>query len=406
MTNTWLLAQILKEETDINHPLTLKEIAALYKEKAGITFINEQTISSTINNIKNIEPHISINYVPEKGYYIDQEKQASAIASTIKEMLGEKEKIINVDEVIAELISPLSKYQKQTIIEKYKLDIKTIIGPTTLEIFLNSIKKYLVDITTNNEKYIGIPLSLNARTFYFKVISFEENSFKIVHGKLSDIKEIKILTDEYIKENNLPDVSHFLKEVIKKEEESRLAFKDTDEKDSMGFVFKGELPKQDFCYIYLDEYHHYFYSYSPNKLDKEDFEKSLEQLFFNLTPNERAIIFIDKNVSIDNFLTFNENPVKFQDFINKFTRLLQGFSKANTLSFRKHDALVALSYIVKASRELQFSGKKNILIKLVNSLKSIKMPEEIYNSLICTIYSYDFDEITRSHFLNNDTFKA
>lgn len=187
------LIEILRENTDINHTLSLKEIANLLMDK-GIVIKNRKTLYDDFKILN--EYGYEVEYA--NGYYLTDNPFSQ---SELKIIIDSLNSLKNLDDnVLNKLIDKLYSFQskyKRSLLKKleYRTKHKDKKFINRLEDVMQSIEtNNLVKIKRNNKEEETIaPLFLHRSNDFYYLYYHYENSDKIYHTRFDNIQTIKLL---------------------------------------------------------------------------------------------------------------------------------------------------------------------------------------------------------------------
>ncbi|MDO4940783.1 MAG: WYL domain-containing protein [Erysipelotrichaceae bacterium] len=211
------LIKILRENTDIDHQLSLKNIITLLQEN-DIEIKNRKTLYEDFKVLSDYGYQIEY----DEGYYLSE---SPFTISEIKVIVDSITSLKNIDDkvmhnLLAKLYSFLSKYEKKLLVSlEYhsKHHDKKFIN--RLEDALQAINShtYISIKRNNNEDEIIAPLFLyRSNDYYYMYYHYKGNS-KIYHTRFDNISSIK-LTD------TIDDISISKQQIIKNINESTNSF--------------------------------------------------------------------------------------------------------------------------------------------------------------------------------------
>ena len=187
------LIEILRENTDINHTLSLKEIANLLMDK-GIVIKNRKTLYDDFKILN--EYGYEVEYA--NGYYLTDNPFSQ---SELKIIIDSLNSLKNLDDnVLIKLTNKLYSFQskyKRSLLKKleYRTKHKDKKFINRLEDVMQSIENNnLVKIKRNNKEEETIaPLFLHRSNDFYYLYYHYENSNKIYHTRFDNIQTIKLL---------------------------------------------------------------------------------------------------------------------------------------------------------------------------------------------------------------------
>lgn len=187
------LIEILRENTDINHTLSLKEIANLLMDK-GIVIKNRKTLYDDFKILNDYGYEVEYS----NGYYLCDNPFSQ---SELKILIDSLNSLKNLDDnVLIKLTNKLYSFQskyKRSLLKKleYRTKHKDKKFINRLEDVLESIENNnLVKIKRNNKEEETIaPLFLHRSNDFYYLYYHYENSDKIYHTRFDNIQTIKLL---------------------------------------------------------------------------------------------------------------------------------------------------------------------------------------------------------------------